>query len=284
MNTKNKNGPTKLGQPQSYLDMLFANRNKLYGAYDLRVNYPKLLKRSIVLCFGIAAISYCVVEFYEKPRVITTYGPRNYDTLLRVTEVNLGKQLEEIKPAKSSEQDLPILEVVPDDRVPPAKPTDPSTPDATAGEPSSGGGGNGIDPGTPGGTGTGTGSTLVTPPEPPIVLPTPVPTPTIVPVVEDTDPSFPGGFAKLTAYLQEKIAYPEDADGVAGRVVVEFTIDENGNLSDIELLNALHPALEAEARRVIKLMPRWKPGTHLGKPIESKWQIPISFTVPEEQP
>lgn len=103
-------------------------------------------------------------------------------------------------------------------------------------------------------------------------------------VVENM-PRFPnGGMSALMQYLNENIRYPEAATkaGVQGRVTVQFIVDKDGSIDDVKILRSVNPDLDAEAIRVIKMMPRWEPGTHKGKPVRVKYTVPVMFRLTPE--
>lgn len=102
----------------------------------------------------------------------------------------------------------------------------------------------------------------------------------IVPYDElDTDPSFIGGEAAMIKYLSSNISYPEAAkvNNIKGRVIVEFVVDKNGNISSPKVLRSPDKILDTEAIRVVSKMPKWKPGTKDGKPVSTKMTLPIKF-------
>lgn len=103
-------------------------------------------------------------------------------------------------------------------------------------------------------------------------------------VVENM-PRFPnGGMSALMQYLNENIRYPEAATkaGVQGRVTVQFIVDKDGSIDDVKTLRSVNPDLDAEAIRVIKMMPRWEPGTHKGNPVRVKYTVPVMFRLTPE--
>ena len=87
-------------------------------------------------------------------------------------------------------------------------------------------------------------------------------------VVEEM-PQFPGGQAALMQYIARNIKYPVIAqeNGIQGRVVCQFIIDERGNTADVQVVQGVDPLLDKEAVRLIEEMPRWKPGKQRGKPV-----------------
>lgn len=92
-------------------------------------------------------------------------------------------------------------------------------------------------------------------------------------------PSFPGGEPELFKYLSAHINYPASAaeDGISGRVIVQFVISKDGSVSDVEVIRSRHPALDAEAVRVVRSMPRWIPGKKNGQPVNVSYSLPVTF-------
>lgn len=97
-------------------------------------------------------------------------------------------------------------------------------------------------------------------------------------VVEEK-PTFPGGEAELLKFIAENTKYPEIAkeNGIQGRVFVQFVIDKNGNVTNVTIARGVDPYLDAEAIRVVKMMPRWTPGKQRGKPVPVTFVVPINF-------
>lgn len=84
---------------------------------------------------------------------------------------------------------------------------------------------------------------------------------------------------ELTTYLSSHCMYPSSAarKGMQGHVRVQFVLDEQGDISDITLLNHVCPAIDSEAVRVVREMPRWNPGIQAGRPVKVYYTIPIEF-------
>ena len=92
-------------------------------------------------------------------------------------------------------------------------------------------------------------------------------------------PAFPGGDAALMKYLQENTHYPTIAaeNGVQGRVVVGFVVEKDGSITDVTVIKSQDPALDHEAVRVVKSMPRWTPGKIDGAAVRVEYQVPVVF-------
>ena len=91
-------------------------------------------------------------------------------------------------------------------------------------------------------------------------------------------PEFPGGVRAMLDFIKKNIQYPEIArkNGIQGRVIVGVVVDKNGSVTNLTILKSIDPYLDKEAIRVIRLMPKWKPGTQMDKPVKVKYAIPVS--------
>ena len=99
-------------------------------------------------------------------------------------------------------------------------------------------------------------------------------------VVVESMPEFPGGQQALFKYLSENVKYPVIAqeNGIQGRVICQFVVNKDGSIVDIEVIRSGgDPSLDKEAVRVIKSMPKWKPGKQRGKAVRVKFTVPVSF-------
>lgn len=92
-------------------------------------------------------------------------------------------------------------------------------------------------------------------------------------------PSFPGGSAAMMQYIAKNLRYPKAAQeaGVQGRVMLQFTVGQDGTLSDIKVLRSISAEIDAEAVRVVRSMPRWTPAKANGKPISARYMVPVAF-------
>ena len=92
-------------------------------------------------------------------------------------------------------------------------------------------------------------------------------------------PEFPGGVQGMMQYIARNLKYPTEAQkaGVQGKIIVEMIINKEGNITVPKVTRPVHPLLDAEAIRVIGSMPKWKPGTQKGQPVNVKYSVPIMF-------
>jgi len=107
----------------------------------------------------------------------------------------------------------------------------------------------------------------------------------VVQVIEQA-PTFQGGnAAEFSKWVAEHLVYPKDAkeDGIQGRVMVQYTIGDDGKVSNVKVLRGICESLDAEAVRVVSSSPVWEPGIQDGKPVKVTYQIPIMFRLPADE-
>ena len=97
-------------------------------------------------------------------------------------------------------------------------------------------------------------------------------------VVEE-NPEFPGGPKECMKFLSNNIKYPQisQENGVQGRVIIQFVVNADGTIVDPVVVRGVDPYLDKEALRVIKLMPKWKPGKQRGKAVRVRYTQPVLF-------
>lgn len=95
----------------------------------------------------------------------------------------------------------------------------------------------------------------------------------------EVEPSFPGGAGAMTEWITNEVDYPELARemGEQGIVYVKFVVNKDGSIQDVSIRKGVSDALDAEAKRVVKKMPRWTPGEQAGKPVRVNFTLPIHF-------
>lgn len=94
-------------------------------------------------------------------------------------------------------------------------------------------------------------------------------------------PEYPGGMVEFMKWLTSMLKYPDAAleRKIEGKVTVSFIVNADGSVSDIKLVKGAHKLLDEEALRVVRLMPKWKPGLEDGHPCRSMISIPIVFEI-----
>jgi protein TonB len=249
----------KIEKVPGFDEIIFENRNKEYGAYDLRKRYNSTECFSIL--GGIALFTVLVIGLtftienegtatVEKKFVVAKFDPID-------PELNKIKKIDPPKPVAEKNQavyQVPL--VVADTGV---FPNTFAAVDAI------------ID--------TGQNRKLSDIVE---VLTNPDP---VIPVEPEPEirvqemPSFPGGDEALLKFIAEALKYPDAAisNGIEGRVTVRFVVSSDGTVKRAEVLRGVDPLLDQEALRVVSTLPKWKPGKQNGKAVPVWFFVPVNF-------
>jgi protein TonB len=248
--------------PENYLDLIFLNRNKNYGAYELRKNYPTTVVKSMGGVMGLMLLLALFIYLHKSETapiirpIIDGYHFANIDPNI----ITPPKPVAPTPPpaARTNAPTNTIPHIVHDEFVT-TKPDE--TTSATTTSTSSG-------TTTTGATVTGSATTTTTT----------TTTETIyTPLRWATDmPKFQGD---INEYLASHIAYPEmaKASNVQGKVVIEFVVNENGSISNLRLVKGIGSGCDEEAMNVIRNMPQWIPGKQNGTPVKIYLMLPITF-------
>lgn len=267
-----------------FLDILFDGRNKDYGAYDLRRSEDRRVRNAII---GTASIALVIIGGYvvsNKLMAADMHTRKDIavkETILKELEVPEEKPLTPPPPPvttppppASSSIRITTPTIAPDEDVQVADemPKLDSVGNKSIGLANTVGDDiNGVDnPFTSGGTPGG----VVEAPKAEVKE-------EILSFVEIM-PSFPGGEEALMKFLQKNIKYPRVAqeNEIEGRVFVQFVVDKEGKVSEVQTAGAHKGGgLEEEAMRVVKLMPNWKPGKQSGRAVSVRYSLPIGFTL-----
>jgi TonB family protein len=97
--------------------------------------------------------------------------------------------------------------------------------------------------------------------------------------IAEAAPAYNGGEKAMKKFLQNNIKYPSKAkdDGVQGTVFVRFVVEKDGIVDDVVVSKGVHPLLDAEAKRVVSVMPKWTPGKQNGKVVAVQYTLPVRF-------
>lgn len=97
----------------------------------------------------------------------------------------------------------------------------------------------------------------------------------------DVMPAYPGGQDSLIAFISKHLIYPEKArkDSTVGMVIVQFVVDEKGNVTNPKIIKSLSPECDAEVIRVLSTMPSWHPGKNKGKKVKTLFTLPVRFSL-----
>jgi protein TonB len=96
----------------------------------------------------------------------------------------------------------------------------------------------------------------------------------------EVKPDYPGGMAKFYAYFMKNFRAPED-EAISGKIQVTFVVEKDGSVTDIKVLRDLGYGTGKEAKRVLENSPRWKPGIQNGRPVRVQYNLPISLVLGE---
>ena len=102
--------------------------------------------------------------------------------------------------------------------------------------------------------------------------------------VVEQQPEFPGGMAELMKYLQKNLRYPQicKEQRVQGRVILQFVVNADSTITDVNVVKSVNPHLDEEAVRVVKAMPKWNPGKQRGEPVRVRFTLPVTFRLPAD--
>lgn len=247
------------------VELVFANRNKEYGAYQIRKKYEKRVVKAMLIALSGIALAVAI------PILV------NY-----LSKVNFGKKdkmVEEITLAepppidKTAPPPPPVIPpppvqqtikftppiVVKDEEVEEPPPTQEETKEVQVSTE----------------THEGEKNAVELPPE------TPVEDEGKIFTIVEEMPSFPGGEEKMLEYVAKNIKYPAIAreNGITGRVYVNFYIDKDGKVQSAKVVRGIGGGCDEEALRVVRMMPQWKPGKQNGRAVNVNYNLPINFTL-----
>ena len=103
--------------------------------------------------------------------------------------------------------------------------------------------------------------------------------------VVEVQPEFPGGMKEMMKFIQNSLKYPESAKaaGTEGKAFVQFVVKADGSIENVEIMHSSGDAsLDAEALRVVKAMPKWRPAMNKGEAVNVKFVLPIVYKLPKE--
>lgn len=265
--------------PRDMLDIIFANRNRAYGAYLLRREYPHTLRRA--LGWGLGLIGFFIILPHLLSALsaalpaskddITIYNPGPPPVIELATPPPPVIETPP-PPVRATVAYVPPLvlrnEEVPDD-VPQKAIDEILTAAADVGKKNQ----------------EGDADAPPTPDNEPSELETYV---EAAPLADDKiyegftvqkPPTFPGGERELLKFLAEHIKYPPLAreNGIQGNVALTFVVDKEGRVNDVTVLRDIGGGCGKEAVRVMHAMPRWSPGEANGYPVKVRFTLPVRF-------
>jgi len=241
-------------------EIIFENRNKEYGAYDLRKRYKSVTSISILtsltLCIALVIVSFLTTEEGTASSGTETIVIAIIDDY----DPSLVQLPPEVKPPP--ELTRAVQNVVPDVVTDTAEVTSflPITEEIITN------------------TTNGDVNDVLEVVEAPVEISDTEPEPFIV-VEEPVE--FPGGNAVLLNLIAKNIVYPREAldNNIQGRVILKFVVQPDGSVGRIELLKGVDPLLNQEAVRVVGTLPKFKPGKQNGVPAPVWFMVPVTFQI-----
>ncbi|MCC8407489.1 energy transducer TonB [Mucilaginibacter sp. UR6-1] len=274
-----------------WLDVVFKNRNKSYGAYDLRKHNGTNMLKSLLITFSAVGVGIAFYSFMNNRgsgeiSSVPIFNPEK-DTMIVVpilpppkeeekvfeatpkTELpKVAPKAEKVKttaiPTHVTNDEAKAVEPTPTDKIEGAiGPTNQDGPATAANIPA------GTENGKEGGSGTNDGNGEGASNEPVGIA-------GLTSLPEPFD-----GMDGWNKYLSRNLRYPAIAseEGKSGRVFISFIIEKDGKLTDIKVEKGAGYGFDEEALRVLKKAKAWKPGTQNGRPVRVRYTIPISFTI-----
>lgn len=249
-------------------EIVFENRNKLFGAYVIRQTYSRNVLLSFItacLFMGFALTPFLIKSLQSQPNAI----PEKFSEVISL-EIYAPPPVELIPPlstpqAPSSQISKELTNpVVVDDRI---ATTDVQMTTGTISEtlvPSDGGENN---------SSTISGISI---PDIPEIIPE-----NSVKNWAEIMPKFQGGDEKLVSYLASHIRYPSNAlkNNIEGTVYVSFVVDTSGLIRNVQLIHGIYQECDLEAVKAVKNMPKWIPGIQNGNKVSVEMSLPVRFTI-----
>ncbi len=259
------------------LDILFENRNKEYGAYELRRHYGQRLKKSVGFVFLCSFLVYGFI--YIENHFVHFAKPVHVYETPETTLINVDEQKHQIKlPDKPLPErrmaEIPYTKpVITRLQVVNPPPTQEELADKIISNKAVDGDklhGSDIMP-APAGTNAGGTGVQPEPDDKPVEI-------------AQFMPEFPGGMAALQRFLSRNLKTPRNdmEPGSKIRVLVRFVVDRDGSITGIDIEESGGSDFDNEVTRVMKKMPAWKPGKQNGRNVSVYFKMPVIFQGPED--
>lgn len=268
MTTYLKNWENPTGAKRN--EIVFANRNKEYGAYVLRKGYNSTVSRALLMSVAPFLLLFGSAFIYNKLNVPAIKESVNEGVMVWrevIVELPVEKPLEKPmqKPMerKSSAQDVFTEPVVKDQKVDDKMKSQQQLAVTDFGVKK-----DSSDAVLPPITGTGNKPAVDSVNTSPVIH-------------AEQMPVFPGGDAAMISYLSKNMVYPHKAREInrSGTVYISFVIDRSGNVINTELIRGIGEGCDEEAMRVVRNMPRWSPGLQNKQPVMVKLVLPVKFSL-----
>jgi periplasmic protein TonB len=240
-------------------EIIFENRNKTYGAYDLRKHYNSTTCLSLLGGIALSAIFFIVLSFKPEP-VTSSSVPEIVPVLFLTKPIDqpvvpppLVKPPAELLKSINNLQPKVVVDSLATQFIP-------TTEELIATVKN----------------GNVTDSVFYNEPITPEI-----PVEEKIFYVVEEQPEFPGGIKALYKFIGENLIYPDEAqkNNIQGRVILQFVVNPNGSADRIEVLRGIDPLLDNEAIRVVNKLPKFKPGKQGGVPVKVWFTLPVLFKI-----
>jgi protein TonB len=261
-----------INDEQKMNEIIFANRNKSYGAYAIRASYNNSIFRALtIICSSVFLFAGMTYVFNTRKEEIKHFTETNLVDSFRVIEFRPEEKVEPPKsnPPRSnppsSQQNSQSTLIVDSAREDHPQPLNDQLVNNNRGDTAAAG------PEVPGGSGNGTNTGVptfsISPPADPVTM-------------VDENPEFEGGVDALRKFIRDNTVYPTVARdvGIEGTVYISFVVDEKGKVGAVKVLRGVGGGCTEEAARVVAKLPDFKkPGKLAGVPVKSWYNVPIAF-------
>jgi protein TonB len=269
----------EIGPNATLDDIVFANRNKAYGAFSLRKGYRADVTKATLI--GAALFILAMLG----PSILSKFSLGNDDEPVEIAVDLMKMPPPPIDPAEPPPPPPPPIEqpkvntvkflppeVKKDEEVPE------ETPPPTVEEIKEAVVANKTIEGDPNANEIIVAPEAIAAPSKGTVVEA-APEPEKIFTVVEQQPEFPGGQSEMYKFLQKNMRYPSAASraNVSGRVFMSFVVNVDGSIQDVSVLKGLGFGCDEEAMRVVKAMPKWKPGKQSGRAVRVKYNLPINF-------
>ena len=270
-----------------WVDMVFAGKNKEYGAYQLRKGTSgRNIKSLLILVIAAALVggflAWKVIEQKQAEEQQAYMEAMELAKLQEQAKKEEKKKPEKVQPKIEAKKEIPVARETQKFTAPVIKKDELVKEENQVKQMDK------LDEKVAVGTENKEGTkdrlaeavrsdiAVAAPPPPP--APKPEVSNKVFDVVEEM-PHFPGGAAALQAFLSSNTKYPVVAqeNGVQGRVIVSFVVERDGSITDVRVVRSVDPSLDREASRVVRSMPRWSPGKQNGSAVRVKYTVPVVF-------
>ena len=249
----------KIEKVPEFDEIIFENRNRNYGAFDLRKRYKSAASLSILVGIAISTLLMTALSFTTKDHNPQT-GPINVSLDLSKTVIPEIVRPPEVKTPRELIKSIKNLQpkVVTDT----SEITEPIPITDLLNQTIKNGNVNDSVPFT----------------EPVNVE---IPVEEKIFIIVEEKPEFPGGYPALFKFISENLNYPQEAqiNNIQGKVILKFVVNADGSADRVQILKGIDSLLDNEAVRVVKRLPKFKPGKQGGVPVPVWFTLPVNFKI-----